>query len=151
MIARIFWLADKDRGRLGRAQLPDREREIGETHAVTPARDRLQAIPHAKMTRRCPSSEMNKMAEGQGSDSRTSPFRVAGVRVRYRKALSIALKQEAKLWELRASTSLAWLLRDQGRRPEAHDLLASIYGWFTEGFDFPDLKEAKALLEAIGA
>jgi class 3 adenylate cyclase/predicted ATPase len=68
----------------------------------------------------------------------------------YRKALSIAQEQEAKLWELRAAGSLARLWRDQGRRTEARDLLAPVYGWFTEGFDTPDLKEAKALLEELG-
>ena len=67
----------------------------------------------------------------------------------YRKALSIAVEQEAKLWELRAAVSLARLRRDQGRRAEARDLLAPIYGWFTEGFDTPDLKEAKSLLENL--
>jgi predicted ATPase len=65
----------------------------------------------------------------------------------YRKALSIAEEQGAKLWELRASASLARLRRDQGRRAEARDLLAPVYGWFTEGFDTPDLKDAKALLD----
>jgi len=69
----------------------------------------------------------------------------------YRKALTIAEEQEAKLWELRAATSLARLRRDQGRRAEAHDLLAPVYGWFTEGFDSPDLKYAKALLDEFGA
>jgi predicted ATPase len=68
----------------------------------------------------------------------------------YRRALSIAEEQEAKLWELRAAVSLARLRRDQGRPAEARDLLAPVYGWFTEGFDTPDLKEAKALLDEIG-
>jgi class 3 adenylate cyclase/predicted ATPase len=67
----------------------------------------------------------------------------------YRKALSIAQEQEAKLWELRAAASLARLRRDQGRHTEARDLLAPVYGWFTEGFDTPDLKEAKALLDTL--
>ena len=67
----------------------------------------------------------------------------------YRKALSIAQEQEAKLWELRAAANLARLCRDQGRRAEARDLLAPVYGWFTEGFDTPDLKNAKALLDAL--
>jgi predicted ATPase len=67
----------------------------------------------------------------------------------YRKALSIAVEQEAKLWELRAAVSLARLRRDQDRRAEARDLLAPVYGWFTEGFDTPDLKEAKALLDEL--
>jgi predicted ATPase len=66
-------------------------------------------------------------------------------------ALCIAREQEAKLWELRATVSLARLRRDQGRRAEARDPLAPVYGWFTEGFDTPDLKEAKALLEALDA
>jgi len=68
----------------------------------------------------------------------------------YRKALSIAEEQEAKLWELRAAASFARLRRDQGRPAEARDLLAPVYGWFTEGFDTPDLKEAKALLDDLG-
>jgi predicted ATPase len=67
----------------------------------------------------------------------------------YRKALSIAEKQGAKLWELRAAASLARLRRDQGCRAEARDLLAPVYGWFTEGFATPDLKEAKALLDEL--
>ena len=68
----------------------------------------------------------------------------------YRQALSIAEEQGAKLWELRAAASLARLRRDQGRRGEARDLLAPVYSWFTEGFDTPDLKEAKALLDELG-
>ena len=64
----------------------------------------------------------------------------------YRNALSIAVEQEAKLWELRAAASLARLRRDQGRHAEARDLVAPVYEWFTEGFDTADLKEAKALL-----
>jgi class 3 adenylate cyclase/predicted ATPase/energy-coupling factor transporter ATP-binding protein EcfA2 len=67
----------------------------------------------------------------------------------YRQALRIAEEQGAKLWELRAAASLAWLRRDQGREAEARDLLAPVYGWFTEGFDTPDLKEAKALLDEL--
>jgi predicted ATPase len=67
----------------------------------------------------------------------------------YRKALSIATEQGAKLWELRAAVSLAQLRRDQGRRAEARDLLAPVYGWFTEGVDTPDLQEAKALLDEL--
>jgi predicted ATPase len=67
----------------------------------------------------------------------------------YQKALSIAQEQEAKLWELRAAASLARLRSDQGRHAEARDLLAPVYGWFTEGFDTPDLKEAKALLDEL--
>jgi class 3 adenylate cyclase/predicted ATPase len=64
----------------------------------------------------------------------------------YCKACSVAREQEARLWELRAAVSLARLCRDQGRRAEARQLLAPVYGWFTEGFDTADLKDAKALL-----
>jgi predicted ATPase len=65
----------------------------------------------------------------------------------YRKALSIAEEQGAKLWELRAAASLARLRRDQCHHIEALDLLARVYGCFTEGFDTADLKEAKALID----
>jgi predicted ATPase len=67
----------------------------------------------------------------------------------YRKALSIAEEQEAKLWELRAAASLARFRRDRGRRAEARDLLAPIYGWFTEGFATSDLREARTLLDEL--
>jgi tetratricopeptide (TPR) repeat protein len=67
----------------------------------------------------------------------------------YQHALVVARKQQAKFWELRASMSLARLWRDQGKRSEARELLASIYGWFTEGLDTPVLKEAKALLDEL--
>ena len=67
----------------------------------------------------------------------------------YHNALSIAREQGAKLWELRAAMSLARLRRDQGRHTEPRNLLAPVYGWFTEGFGTPDLKEAKALLAEL--
>jgi len=67
----------------------------------------------------------------------------------YHKALSVAREQEAKLWELRIAASLARLRRDQGREAEARDLLAPVYDWFTEGFDTPDLKDAKTLLDEL--
>ena len=79
----------------------------------------------------------NKLAEGEAS---------------IRHALELARKQRAKSWELRAATSLARLWGEQARRAEAHALLAPVYGWFTEGFDTADLKDAKALLyELMGA
>jgi predicted ATPase len=65
----------------------------------------------------------------------------------FRRALEVGRRQSAKGFELRAATSLARLWAEQGRRSEAHDLLAPVYGWFTEGFDTADLKGAKALLE----
>ncbi len=66
-------------------------------------------------------------------------------------AIEIARKQSAKSLELRATTSLARLLAKQGRRDEARPMLAEIYGWFTEGFDTADLKEAKTLLDELSA
>jgi predicted ATPase len=66
-----------------------------------------------------------------------------------RKAIGVARGQRAKSWELRAGTSLGRLLLRQGRREEAHALLAPIYSWFTEGFDTADLKQAKGLLAEL--
>jgi predicted ATPase len=67
----------------------------------------------------------------------------------FRSALHRARIQEAKWWELRSSVSLARLLHDTNRRDEARVVLGEIYNWFTEGFDLPDLKEAKALLDEL--
>jgi predicted ATPase len=67
----------------------------------------------------------------------------------FQRALSVACHQKAKCWELRASMSLARLWRDQGKVQQARELLAPVYGWFTEGFDTRDLKEAKALLDEL--
>ena len=67
-----------------------------------------------------------------------------------RTALAIAREQGTRGYELRAAVSLARLRCDQGRHAEARDLLAPVYGWFTEGFATPDLKEAKALLDELG-
>ena len=67
----------------------------------------------------------------------------------YHQALEIARQQRAKAWELRAATSLARLWQQQGKTAEARQMLAEIYGWFTEGFDTADLKDAKALLDEL--
>jgi predicted ATPase/class 3 adenylate cyclase len=80
----------------------------------------------------------------QSSDNR------AEAAASFQQALAIAQRQQAKSWELRAATSLARLWQRQGKRAEAYELLAPVYGWFTEGFDTADLQEAKALLEALG-
>jgi predicted ATPase len=69
----------------------------------------------------------------------------------FRTALQIARAQEAKWWELRTSVSLARLLRDTGHRDKAHAMLAEIYNWFSEGFDLPDLKDAKSLLDELAS
>ena len=67
----------------------------------------------------------------------------------FERALKVARQQQAKSWELRTAMSLARLWRDQGKVEQARELLAPVYGWFTEGFDTRDLKEAKALLEEL--
>jgi predicted ATPase len=67
----------------------------------------------------------------------------------FHQALDIARHQQAKSWELRAAVSLSQLWQRQGKRDEARALLAPVYGWFTEGFDTTDLREAKALLEEL--
>jgi predicted ATPase len=67
------------------------------------------------------------------------------------RALAVARNQQAKSWELRAAMSMARLWRDQGKRDDARDLLAPVYGWFTEGFDTLDLKEAKKLLDELSS
>jgi predicted ATPase len=76
---------------------------------------------------------------------------VAEAEACFERALAIARAQQARSWELRAAMSMARLWRDQGKRDEARDLLAPVYGWFTEGFDTRDLKEAKALLDTLAA
>jgi predicted ATPase len=73
----------------------------------------------------------------------------ANAETSFRRAIMISQQQNAKLFELRASASLARLWRDQGKRNEARDLLVPIYGWFTEGFDTPDLQAAKNLLDEL--
>jgi adenylate cyclase len=75
---------------------------------------------------------------------------VQGAEQCFRAALDVARTQEARWWELRATVSLARLLDQQGRREEARTMLASIYNWFTEGFDTADLIDAKSLLDELG-
>jgi predicted ATPase len=67
----------------------------------------------------------------------------------FQRALAVARQQQAKSWELRTAISLARLWRDQGKVQQARELLAPVHGWFTEGFDTRDLKEAKGLLEEL--
>jgi predicted ATPase len=73
----------------------------------------------------------------------------ADAELTFRRALAVARGQDARLWELRAATSLARLWREQDKCGEGRDLLAPVYGWFTEGFDTADLKDAKALLDEL--
>jgi predicted ATPase len=92
-------------------------------------------------------AEVNRVA---GEVVRRSPEWDMGKAEAYlNRALAVARQQQAKSWESRAAMSMARLWRDQGKRQQARDLLAPVYGWFTEGFDTLDLKEAKALLDEL--
>jgi predicted ATPase len=94
-------------------------------------------------------AEINRIA---GEIALKSPEHAIGkTELYFERALAIAKQQQAKSWEVRAAMSMARLWRDQGKRDEARDLLAPVYGWFTEGFDTLDLKEAKALLDELDA
>jgi predicted ATPase len=96
---------------------------------------------------RCFDAETRRIA---GDIALSSPERdFARAEAHFERALEIARAQQARSWELRAATSLSRLWRDQGKRAEAHDLLTPVYGWFTEGFDTPDLTEAKTLLAEL--
>ena len=94
-------------------------------------------------------AEVNRIA---GEISLTSPDPdTAKAEAYFERALAVARAQQAKSWELRAAMCLAQLWRDQGKVRQARELLAPVYGWFTEGFDTRDLKDAKALLEELAA
>jgi predicted ATPase len=94
-------------------------------------------------------AEVHRMA---GEIARKSPEPdAAKAEAHFDRALAVARQQQAKSWELRAAMSMARLWRGQGKQGEALALLAPVYGWFTEGFDTLDLKEAKALLDELSA
>jgi predicted ATPase len=134
-----------------------------------PARLSYLAIAHAELGQfddawRCAGDAMTVMETSKERWFEAEVYRTAGeIALRqpdadaqkaenyFEHALAVARQQEAKSWELRAAMSLARLWRDQGRRQQAHELLAPIYGWFTEGFDTLDLKEAKTLLDELHA
>ena len=94
-------------------------------------------------------AEVNRIA-GEVALKSPEPY-PAKAEAYFERALAVACQQQAKSWELRAAMSMARLWRDQGKRQEARELLAPVYGWFTEGFETRDLKEAKALLDELAA
>jgi predicted ATPase len=117
-------------------QFDDAKRCIGEAIAATETTKQLLF-----------EAEINRVA---GEIALMSPEPDAAKSEAYfERALAVARQQQAKSWELRAAMSMARLWRDEGKRDEARDLLAPVYGWFTEGFDTLDLKEAKALLTGL--
>ncbi len=114
--------------------------------------------------RRCVSEAMTAMETSKESWCEADVYRIAGkmalmspdpdakkAEAYFERALAVARKQQAKSWELRAAMSMARLWGDHGKREAARELLAPVYGWFTEGFDTLDLKEAKALLDELHA
>jgi predicted ATPase len=112
--------------------------------------------------RRCIAEAVRAMETSKERSSEAEVYRVAGeiairspqpdleaAQAHFERALKVARAQQAKSFELRAAMSMARLLRDLGKREEARELLAPLYGWFTEGFDTLDLREAKALLDEL--
>ena len=93
-------------------------------------------------------AEVNRIASEIALQSPESD--AAKAEAYFERALVVARQQQAKSWELRAAMSMARLWRDQGKPQQARELLAPVYGWFTEGFETLDLKEAKALLGELG-
>jgi predicted ATPase len=131
-------LSDLTRIHTGLDQIDDARRCIGE--AIFAAETTKEKIWEA---------EINRIA---GEIALKSPEpQTAEAQSYFARALAVARKQQAKSWELRAAMSMARLWRDQGKREGACELLAPVYGWFTEGFDTRDLKEAKALLDSLAA
>ena len=102
-----------------------------------------------KPLRRPASATIRPSCTGCGERAGAKPATHAEAASWFRRAIDTARSQQAKSLELRAATSLARLWAEQGKRAEARDLLAPVYGWFTEGFDTADLKDAKALLDAL--
>jgi hypothetical protein len=98
-----------------------------------------------KVVAQAESERLSHLLAGRRTDG--SEPDAAKAETYFERALAVARGQQAKSWELRAAMSMARLWRDQGKGQQAHDLLAPVYGWFTEGFDTLDLKEAKALLD----
>src|SRR5262249_46229047 len=105
--------------------------------------------PRSKVSRRVGIAHQHvRLAEAEtvGGARPTGEDEVEGY---FHRAIEIARRQQAKSWELRATVSLVRLWQQQGKKAEARQMLAEIYGWFTEGFDTADLREAKALLDTL--
>ena len=120
--------------------------ELGELDDARRCIDEAMTTMQTSNQRWC-EAETNRIA---GEIILLSPKRdVARAEAYFEHALTVARQQQAKSWELRAAMSLARLWRSQGKVQQARELLAPVYGWFTKGFDVRDLKEAKALLDAL--
>ena len=117
------------------------------------AKERDEGLVHLAEAERVMAETEERWAEAELHRVRGELLRAghdsAGAERSLCRAIDIAQQQSAKFWELRAAISLARLWHEQGKRDAARDLLGPIYGWFTEGFDTPVLKEAKALLDTL--
>jgi predicted ATPase len=133
-----WWLLHLAIAHTDLSQIDDAWRYIGEPTSATEA-----------TKERWSEAEINRIA---GEIALRAPERDAAKAQEYfERALTVARQQQAKSWELRAAMSLARLWRDPGKVQQARELLPPVYGWFTEGFDTLDLKEAKALLEELAS
>ena len=120
--------------------------EIGRFDDARRGIDEAMAAVETAKERWC-EAEVNRIA---GEIALLSPGPdLAKAEAYFERALAVAREQQAKSWELRAAMSMARLWRDQGRRPQARDILALVYGWFSEGFGTLDLKQAKAMLDEL--
>jgi predicted ATPase len=110
-----------------------------------------EALAHVHRTgERCYEAELYRLKGELLLQGGKSHKTLVEVEERFCQAVAVARRQQAKSLELRAAMSLSRLWQQQGQRAEARELLAPLYGWFTEGFDTADLQEAKALLEELG-
>ena len=131
-----LWLSYLAKANAEIDQFDDARRDIGEAMAaVETANERW-----------C-EAEVNRIA-GECALFSLEPD-LAKAEADFERALAVAREQQARSWELRAAMGMARLWRDQGRRPQARDILAPVYGWFTEGFGTLDLKQAKAMLDEL--
>ena len=116
------------------------------TSRLSPPRStsiRAQFTSSTRITRPARSAKPHEIALGSPAGD------LLKAQAYFERALALAQQQQAKSWELRAATSLARLWRSQGKVQQARELLAPVYGWFTEGFDTRDLRDAKELLEQL--
>jgi predicted ATPase len=167
LMSRGWTLAARGRAQEGLAFLTEALSAIRGTGAVAITPWTLTMLAEANFKLRRPVTGLSHLAEAaqiiNATDERFSEAELhrvkgellnaagdqAAAEQNYHQALAVAKRQSARTFELRAASSLARLWIDQGKRTEARELLAPIYGWFTEGFDTPDLKEAKALLDEL--
>jgi hypothetical protein len=132
-------------GAYSRAVLAEAQAKTGNARALETVADALELVARSGALFELPEIQRREGVILQ----RLKPGNGAAAEAAFRRALATARSQEARFWELKAARDLARLLADRGERREAFDLLAPIHGWFTEGFDLPDLKEAKLILDEL--